>query len=36
MDLIDEQWAVLEPLIGALPRRADGRGRPWRDRRDAT
>jgi hypothetical protein len=33
MDLTDEQWAVLEPLIGELPRRADGRGRPWRGRR---
>ena len=28
MDLTDEQWKVLEPLIGALPKRADGRGRP--------
>jgi transposase len=28
MDLSDEQWAVLDPLIGAMPRRADGRGRP--------
>jgi putative transposase of IS4/5 family DUF4096 len=34
MDLTDEQWKVLEPLIGELPRRADGRGRPWRDSRD--
>lgn len=34
MDLTDEQWAVLEPLIGELPRRADGRGRPWRSSRD--
>ncbi len=24
MDLTDEQWKVLEPLIGELPRRADG------------
>jgi hypothetical protein len=30
MDLTDEQWKVLEPLTGELPRRADGRGRPWR------
>src|SRR5262249_2751992 len=30
MDLTDEQWNVLEPLIGELPRRADGRGRPGR------
>jgi transposase len=34
MDLTDEQWKVLEPLIGELPRRADGRGRPWRGSRD--
>jgi len=33
MDLTDEQWVVLEPLLGQLPRRADGRGRPWRDSR---
>jgi transposase len=31
MDVTDEQWAVLEPVLGAMPRRADGRGRPWRD-----
>ena len=30
MDLTDEQWQVLEPLIGEMPRRADGRGRSWR------
>ncbi len=36
MDLTDEQWAVLEPLIGGLPRRADGRGRPWRSSRETT
>jgi transposase len=34
MDLTDEQWAVLEPLIGEMPRRADGRGRPWRNSRE--
>ena len=34
MDLTDEQWAVVEPLIGAMPKRADGRGRPWRDSRE--
>ena len=28
MDLTDEQWEVLEPLIPEPPRRADGRGRP--------
>src|SRR3712207_4601731 len=34
MDLTDEQWAVLEPLIPTPPRRTDGKGRPWRDPRD--
>ncbi len=34
MDLTDEQWEILEPLIPAPPRRTDGRGRPWRDPRD--
>jgi transposase len=34
MDLRDEQWQVVEPLIGQMPRRADGRGRPWRDSRE--
>jgi transposase len=34
MDLTDEHWAVLEPLIGKMPRRADGRGRPWRSSRE--
>ena len=34
MDLTNEQWAVLDPLIGEMPRRADGRGRPWRSSRD--
>ncbi len=34
MDLTDEQWAVLEPLIPKPVRRADNRGRPWRDPRD--
>ncbi|HEX8037119.1 MAG TPA: hypothetical protein VF510_24910 [Ktedonobacterales bacterium] len=28
MDLTGEQWKVLEPLIGELPRWADGRRRP--------
>lgn len=28
MDLTDEQWNVLGPLIKEPPRRADGRGRP--------
>ena len=34
MDLTDEQWEILGPLIPAPPRRADGKGRPWRDPRD--
>ncbi len=34
MDLTDEQWDLLEPLIPEPPRREDGRGRPWRDSRD--
>ena len=33
MDLTDEQWEILEPLIPDPPRRADGRGRPWKDKR---
>jgi len=34
MDLTNEQWEVLEPLIPNSFRRVDGRGRPWRDSRD--
>ena len=34
MDLTDEQWAVLKPLIPEPPRRPDGRGRPWTPARD--
>ena len=33
MDLKDEQWAVLKPLIPRPRRRADGKGRPRRDDR---
>jgi transposase len=33
MDLTDEQWDVLKPLILVPPRRPDGRGRPWLDPR---
>jgi transposase len=33
MDLTDEQWRLLEPLIPEPERRADGRGRPRRDAR---
>jgi len=29
MDMTEEQWAVVGPLIPEPPRRADGRGRPW-------
>ena len=32
MDLTDTQWAALQPLFRPK-RRADGRGRPWRDTR---
>ena len=34
MDLTDDQWAILEPMIPKPPRRADGRGRPWRPSRE--
>jgi transposase len=34
MDLTDEQWAVLQPIIPEPPRRPDGRGRPWRQARE--
>ena len=33
MDLTDEQWAIVQPLIPQPPRRADGRGRPRIDNR---
>ena len=33
MDLMGKQWEILEPLLPELPRRADGRGRPWPDSR---
>ena len=26
MDLTNDQWSVLEPFIGELPKRADGQG----------
>jgi transposase len=32
-DVSDEQWGLLEPLLPRLPRRADGRGRPWKESR---
>ena len=34
MDLTDEQWTVISPLLPVLPRRADGKGRPWKDSRE--
>src|SRR5436309_602014 len=33
MELTDEQWNILRPLIPKPRLRADGRGRPWRDNR---
>ena len=33
-DLTDAQWELLDPLIPEPQRREDGRGRPWRDRRE--
>ncbi len=33
MDLTDEQWNVLQPLIPVPPKRPDGRGRPRKDAR---
>jgi transposase len=32
--LTDEQWSIIEPLLPELPRREDGRGRPWRETRE--
>ncbi len=34
MDLTDEQWNLIAPLIPNPPRRADGRGRPCRHPRE--
>jgi transposase len=34
LDLTAKQWEVLESLIPEPPRRADRRGRPWREPRD--
>jgi transposase len=33
-ELTDEQWALIEPLLAELPKRDDGKGRPWRDNRE--
>ena len=32
-DLTDEQWTFIGPFLPKLPRRPDGRGRPWRENR---
>lgn len=34
MELTNEQWALLGPLLPKPRVRRDGRGRPWRDPRD--
>ena len=34
MDLTDEQWSVIQPLIPEPRRQPDGKGRPWRDSRE--
>lgn len=33
-ELTDGQWALLALLLPEPPRRADGRGRPWRSQRE--
>jgi transposase len=33
-ELTDEQWEIIGPLIPDPVRRVDGRGRPWRDKRE--
>ena len=33
MDLTDQQWKLIEPILPTDPVREDGRGRPWSDRR---
>ena len=33
-ELSDERWTLLEAMLPELPRRADGRGRPWRSNRE--
>jgi transposase len=32
-DVTDEQWNFIGPFLPKLPRRKDGRGRPWRENR---
>jgi transposase len=34
MDLTEQQWQIVEPLLPKPRVREDGRGRPWRDPRD--
>ncbi|HMA91810.1 MAG TPA: transposase [Polyangiaceae bacterium] len=34
IDLTDEQWERIEPLLPKPRVRQDGRGRPWRDSRE--
>jgi transposase len=34
MDLTDDQWLIIQPLIPDPTRRPDGKGRPWKDARD--
>ena len=34
VELTDEQWAIIGPLIPEPSRREDGRGRPWKDTRE--
>jgi transposase len=34
MDLTDDQWYIIQPLIPDPPRRPDGKGIPWKDARD--
>jgi transposase len=33
-ELSDEQWTLLEAMLPELPRRADGRDRPWKSNRE--
>ncbi len=34
VDLTEEQWEFVQPLLPKPKQRTDGRGRPWRDPRD--
>jgi transposase len=34
MDLTDDQWSIISPLVPDPTRRPDGKGRPWKDARD--